>query len=571
MDEGLLNERFAKHIIDLLVAQGVDYFCCAPGSRSTPLLIAVEAHPRAKRFVHFDERGLGFHAVGFGKATRRAAAVVVTSGTAVANLLPAIIEAHNERVPLLLLTADRPPELQDCGANQTCDQIKLFQNFVRAQIALPCPSTALPERYMATTIAHAVASAMHGPVHLNCPLREPLFAALPQEILASHSMQLISSVLYPSAYTIAEWTERLFKIKRGVILCGSDHLPYTEAVFRLAEALHWPIFADILSPLRQGGAHDHLITYFDPLLKAKSDLSCDAIVQFGNRFTSKTLQQWLERQSLEFYLHVSDHTMRQDPSHLITHHIHTTPQLFCQEIAARAPEVAQEEPAPLQDYNAACRSQLTQAFEMQNTLSEPAIFHELSSLFNEEWALFLANSMPIRDANQFLAPLHPCGPIFANRGVSGIDGNIATAVGIAQGTQKPTLALIGDLTLLHDVNSLFQVANSSVPIVILVINNGGGGIFSFLPIANRRQVFEEMIAAAHTLEFSHAAELFGLPYVHLQTLEELVLTLEEQQKAPHSCLIEVTTNREQNVILHQQLIACLKFPDSAPVTPNFLH
>ncbi len=577
MDHGALNERFAKQLIDLLIAQGVTYFCCAPGSRSTPLLVAVASHPLAKRWVHFDERGLAFHALGFAKATRKPVAIIATSGTAVGNLLPASMEAYNERIPLILLTADRPPELQACGANQTCDQVRLFQNCTRFQIELPCPSSALPEDYLSTTVGQAVFSALHapqGPVHINCMFREPLIASQPVPFPTSRPSYFSESTLYPSAYTIADWRARVSQVQRGVILCGSDHLPYSEAVLRLAEALDWPIFADILSPLRTRGAHELLFTQSDPLLKAKPDIAFDAIIQFGNRFVSKTLQQWLERQSLQFYLHVSDHTMRQDPSHLITHRLQTTPQIFCQELAAQSSLPKKTETELLKKLHMSCEEAMTSYFTENLELSEPGIFHTLACLFNEEWALFLANSMPIRDANQVFAPTHPCGPIFANRGVSGIDGNIATAVGIAQGCQKPTLAIIGDLTCLHDLNSLAQMTRG-VPVVLLVINNSGGGIFSFLPISQREDLFEEMIAASHSLEFSKAAEGFGLPYYNPETLSELALILRDQRTFPQSCLIEVTTDRHKNVAIHQHLhqaiYRCLHSQSSLLETPLTLH
>lgn len=583
MNCGEKNEWFAKCLIDLLIGQGVDYFCCAPGSRSTPLAIAVFDHKLAKRFVHFDERALAFHALGFAKASRRPVAIIVTSGTAVANLLPAVIEAHHERVPLLLLTADRPFELQACGANQTCDQLRLFENFTRWQVELPSfdslSDVASAEAYLSSTVNQAVILATQspaGPVHLNCPFREPLFAKAPLSIPSTKSVHFSSSLLFPSPYSVAEWAERLQSdsIQKGVILCGSDHLPYAESIFCLAEKLNWPIFADILSPLRQVGSHDLLVTHFDPLLKVKKEIEIDAIIQFGNRFVSKTLQQWLEKQRLSFYLHVCDHMMRQDPSHLITHRLHTSPQLFAQHLCHSL--LPKEGNGRLfKEWNEKCHRVFKQELEKQERITEPGIFSLLSLALNQEFALFLSNSMPIRDANQFFAPKEPCGPLFANRGVSGIDGNIATVVGIASGTEKPTVAVIGDLSCLHDLTSLAQVSKSSYPILLLIINNQGGGIFSFLPISERQDFCEEMIAAPHPWEFQKAAELFSLPYFHPKSTNELSSLLEHLLKHPQSGLIEITTDREENVYFHQELTealnTCLNLPLSHQEIPSSLH
>ncbi|MBS0604045.1 MAG: 2-succinyl-5-enolpyruvyl-6-hydroxy-3-cyclohexene-1-carboxylic-acid synthase [Verrucomicrobia bacterium] len=579
MDTGVQNEGWASKLIDALIRQGVDYFCCAPGSRSTPLALAIANHPKAKRTVHFDERGVAFHAVGYGKATHRPAAVVATSGTAVGNLLPAVMEAYNDRVPLVLLTADRPPELRDCGANQTCDQVKLFQNHVRWQVDLPCPDERILDKYLAATISHAVAmtgACPSGPVHINCMFREPLFSHQIEREFLDRTVSFAHPQLHPTDETIEFWASILCAKREGVILAGSSTIDHSDAIFALADKLKWPVFADILASPRTFEKHPSLITHFDPILKLKTAINANAVIQFGDRFVSKTLSQWLDRQTPEFFLHVSEHTMRQDPTHLITHRVHASPQIFTRELLFALPE--QEDASWLlqwAEWDQKCKQTLADFFSSHTTLTEPGLIWEIASFLSEDWAMFLSNSMPIRDANQFFLPALRCGPIFGNRGVSGIDGNIATAAGIAQGSGRPTLAVLGDLSLLHDLTSLNYLAKVDHPIILCIVNNGGGGIFSFLPVSKRKEAFEEFIAASHELSFAPAAELFGIPYFHPESPAELGDLLFQQKKQPHSCLIEITTNRSENVRVHEHIIAslgtCLISENSPAEIPASLH
>ena len=581
MDTGVQNEIWAYKLIDALIAQGIDYFCCAPGSRSTPLALAIANHPKTRRIVHFDERGLCFHAVGFGKATKKPAIVIATSGTAIGNLMPGVMEAHYERVPLILLTADRPPELRDCGANQTCDQVKLFNNFARWQVDLPCPDPCLSDRYLASTISHALAMATcppAGPVQINCMFREPLFS-MPSSIgpiSVGHRVSFESAMQHPSEEAVNSWREILSTKRRGIIIAGSCSTDISEAVFSLAERLKWPIFADILSSLRTVEGPPALITHFDPILKLKNEISVEAIIQFGDRFVSKTLAQWLEKQTLEFFLHISDHPMRQDPSHLITHRVQSCPKIFTRKLLfALSSEHEGHWQADWHHWDQKCKQTLANFFSNQTSLTEPGIVWEIASFLSEEWSLFVGTSMPVRDANQFFLPAARCGTIFGNRGVSGIDGITATASGIASGKGKPLLALIGDLTFLHDLTSLALLSKVEQAVVLCVVNNGGGGIFSFLPVSKRKEAFEEFIVAAHEMTFQSAASLFNIPYFHPETPAEFGDLLFHQKKKPHSCIIEITTDRGENVQLHEQILfqleTCLNSANSLveiPATPH---
>jgi len=361
-----------------------------------------------------------------------------------------------------------------------------------------------------------------------------------------------------------------------VIIVGSCSTDISEAVFLLAERLKWPIFADILSSLRTVEGPPSLITHFDPILKLKNEISADAVIQFGDRFVSKTLSQWLEQQTFEFFLHISDHPMRQDPSHLITHRVQTCPKIFTHKLLfSLSSEYEDHWRADWHYWDQSCKQTLADFFSAQTALTEPGLVWEIASFLSEDWCLFVGTSMPVRDANQFFLPACACGTIFGNRGVSGIDGIIATACGIAKGKDKPVLALIGDLTFLHDLTSLALLSKLKQPVILCVVNNGGGGIFSFMPISKRKEVFEEFIAASHEITFESAACLFDIPYFHPETPAEFGDLLFHQKKQPHSCIIEITTDRTENVQLHEQIISCigtcLNSANSPVEIPSTLH
>lgn len=579
MLNGLQTEIWAKKLIDALIGQGIEYFCAAPGSRSTPLSFAIANHLKARWTVHFDERGLCFHALGYAKSAKKPAVVMATSGTAIGNLMPAIMEASNDRVPLIILSADRPPELRDCGANQTVDQVKLFNNFVRWQIDLPCPDRQLSDRYLASVISQAVLMASFppaGPVHLNCMFREPLLHTQPEQGFLSQQIHIAPPELKPSEIAIAEWQQKLTTKRRGVILVGSSPSDLSDAVISLAHRLQWPIFADIFSSLRNKAPYSEVISHFDPILKIKARTPVDAVIQFGDRFVSKVLAQWLEKQNLDFYLQVAEQPLRNDPMHRVTHRVISAPQEFAQELKKRLPQV--KETSWLEqwcDWDKRCQETLSDLFLDDAKLTEPAVIRHIARFLSKDWNLFLANSMPVRDANQFFFSSSGCGTIFGNRGVSGIDGNIATICGLAEGNAKATLGVIGDLAFLHDINSLALMAKAKQPIVLCVINNGGGGIFSFLPVAKRKEAFEEFIAASHEIQFESAAKLFNIPYFHPQTPAELTDLLFQQQTTPQTCIVEMTTDRVQNVHVHEQILkaigTCLSSADSPLEIPATLH
>ncbi len=553
-DIGLQNEQSCRLIVDQLVRQGVRYFCLSPGSRSTPLALAAAAHPEVTATVHFDERGTGFHALGYAKAAKLPAAIIVTSGSAVGNLFPAVMEAAYAHLPLIVLTADRPPELRDTGSNQTADQVKFFGEYVRWSVDLPCPTEEIHNAYIGTTIAQAVfrsMSAPKGPVHLNCMLREPLCTSMQAStpILESTHYEHTESV--PAQTTLQHWADLLTSEEKGIIVVGNLASKYAlSSICELAEALNWPIFADIFSGLRSEGSSANLIPYYDLILKTTPDLKAHTVLHFGDRLISKSLLDWISACHPQHYFLVADYPNRYDPKHQVTHRLCCDPALFAKQILPLiAPKSANSWTETLKVRGTQIEQELSKIFSEKKSLTEPGLAYLLSQLLSENWAVFFSNSMPVRDADFFLFPKQPIGPLFGSRGLSGIDGNIATAIGIAQGAQMPTLAILGDLAFLHDLNSLALLKKVKHPVILLVINNDGGGIFSFLPVAGKKEAFEDFFAAAHGLTFEKAAALFDIPYLKLQSTQEL----EEAVLKKTSCVLEMTTNRLENHAFHQEI------------------
>ena len=551
-----LSERLIEH----LFLQGVETFCVAPGSRSSPLALAVARHPLAQHQIHYDERGLAFYALGRAKAARKPVALLVTSGTAVGNILPAVMEASYDHVPLILLTADRPAELRECGANQTVDQVKLFAPYVRYAADLPLSDAAFPSRSLASLLAHAVYLSQFpspGPVHLNCMLREP-FSLQPLDA---------EEPIFPPCWekpllclphkTVEKWAAECARIQRGLVLVGAlPHDTETKSLLTLAEKCGWPIFPDILSQLRTT-QHTHVISYFDVLIKAEYTQPVEAVLHIGGRTLSKATAAWLQQQKLAFYLHISSYPERIDPYMLLTHRLHASLPDAIQQLSATLPQRAID-PSWVCFWKEASEKIHTELPSLLAEPSEPGIIRQIAQHASEQMGLFLANSMPIRDAEMFLPPMEIPFYFFGNRGVSGIDGNIATAIGILHSLHRPMIALLGDLSFLHDINSLALLAKAPQPLCLIVINNGGGGIFSFLPVSKEKEHFEKFVATAHNYTLGSAAALFDIPYQKIDTLAVLESALQKFKKNKQPLLLEITTDRKENHILHEQIVKKIK-------------
>jgi 2-succinyl-5-enolpyruvyl-6-hydroxy-3-cyclohexene-1-carboxylate synthase len=573
MNASHLNQLWSQLLIEELARCGVTMIVAAPGSRSTPLALAAADSSRVRTSIHFDERGASFCALGYARATGKPAAVICTSGTAVANCFPAVIEASQDCVPLIVLSADRPPELQETGALQTIDQTAIFGEFARWAFTIPTPDLFITPSFVLSTVDQAYFRSVGtpaGPVHLNCMFREPLAPTGENADWSEYVTPLQSwfdsdrpftTYLAPKSVDLTELDAVIDTInssRNGIIVAGP--LPSWQdkrAIVDLATHLGWPVFADINSGLRSCGMDDNsILCHHDLLLRSarlRKRATPDCILQFGGTPISKPLRAYLS-ESHASWIVVNDNPFRQDSEHQVTHRVIADPVAVASALARvlvanrsnlydlllSADQVAG---VALSDF---IQSQADQSLEL-------AIAPEIFSQSDTLRAVYLATSMPIRDAEAGAGRRKDRIAVASNRGVNGIDGTVASAVGFADGLQRPVTLLIGDLALLHDLNSLALIRQSQQPITIVIINNDGGGIFSFLSVANATSHFEDYFGLPHGLTFQHAAQQFGIPYDVAHNLTEFRQHLVEVHGSHESQLIEITGNRDLNLRQHEQL------------------
>ncbi len=561
-----LNESNAKLIISELVKSSVRHFLISPGSRSTPITLAASENPLAKTIVHFDERGLAFAGLGIAKASENPACLICTSGTALANFYPAIIEASTSYTPLIILSSDRPSELRDVGANQSIDQVKMFGSYLRWEVDLLISDPHLPKDFLKGAINQACFRAKNsppGPVLINIMIREPLYIPGKRK-----SFKESESPLPQTCYVLTDRTLReddslliannLARYEKGIIIVGD--LPESqnlESIYSLAMKLQWPIFADSLSGLRSGGRDSSLIPFYNHLLQAtysSEKLIPDAVLYLGGPIVSKTLSKWLKTFAPEKFYHVANFPDRQDPSHQVTDRLEMCPTDFCQNVGyflkARSVSIWL---SLWKEYSLQIEEILRTFFEDSIQLSEP---HTLFSILNEStelYSLFFSASLPIRYADTFFFPEKPSAKVFSNRGASGIDGIIATSIGVGIGNEKPLIAFIGDLAFLHDINSLALAKSLNLPIIFVILNNSGGGLFHFLPISENRKFMDTFISAKHSLKMAEFAKAFDIPYTSPGSLSDYQITLKIALENPSLQIIEVQTNADENYLFHQQI------------------
>ncbi|WP_038037470.1 2-succinyl-5-enolpyruvyl-6-hydroxy-3-cyclohexene-1-carboxylic-acid synthase [Thermorudis peleae] len=566
---------FVGSFLDELARNGVQHLCFAPGSRSTPLVMQAARLGQLRLWDHLDERSAAFFALGMAKALHEPVALVCTSGTAAANFLPAIVEASASHIPLLVLTADRPPEVRDWGAAQTIDQIRLYGPFVKWFVDVPLPEHH-PEilRYARALAARAVMTARAcppGPVHLNFPFREPLIPATDGIALHDGRQQTDDTnrpsvcgwpaVLMADPLAVAQVVERIRAHRRGLIIAGPQPDPQLgPAIVKLASVAGYPILADPLSQVRAGPHVDTLVLdAYDALLRDETLrylLRPDFVLRVGAIPTSKALWQFLEGQPAADHVLV-DPAGWPDPSHLAHELIQAPPTPFCQAVADA---LANNQP-PLditwvkqwQEADRAARTALNAALAAMPEIAEPRLFFELAQLLPEGATLFVGNSMPVRDLDSFFPATTRSLRIVANRGVNGIDGVVSTALGVAAVSSEPVVLVIGDLSFYHDMNGLLAARRHALRATIMLLNNDGGGIFSFLPQAAYPDHFELLFGTPHGLDFRHAAALYGLHYVTPNSWPAFQSALRDSLASPGVTVIELRTERARNVALHRAL------------------
>ncbi|MBW7983680.1 2-succinyl-5-enolpyruvyl-6-hydroxy-3-cyclohexene-1-carboxylic-acid synthase [Enterobacillus tribolii] len=538
MATSVFNRRWAAVLLEALTRHGVRHVCIAPGSRSTPLTLAAAANAQFICHTHFDERGLGHLALGLAKASGEPVAVIVTSGTAVANLYPAMIEAGLTGERLVLLTADRPPELIDCGANQAIRQQGIFASHARQTLDLPRPTPDIPARWLVSAIDSAMAGLDYGALHVNCPFAEPLYGD--DEGGDDPWSQALGDWWQSGAPWLRETPRNtvpvmkqpdwfLWRQKRGVVVAGRMTAEEGVRVARWAQELGWPLLGDVLSQTGQPLSCADLWLARDD---ARDTLAqAQIVVQFGNSLTGKRLLQWQAACAPQEYWLIDPLDGRRDPAHhagrrlvaRVADWLETHP---AQPRAGWAPELTEL---------AARTRQCTQTY-LASRFGEAQAAQRLPVLLPDNGQLFVGNSLIVRLIDAF-AQLPAGYPVYSNRGASGIDGLISTLAGVQRATAKPTLAIVGDLSALYDLNALALLRHVSAPTVLIVVNNNGGAIFSMLPTpAAERERFYLM---PQNVEFRHAAAMFSLGYACPQSWDELEQSVAQAWGRTGTTLIEL--------------------------------
>jgi 2-succinyl-5-enolpyruvyl-6-hydroxy-3-cyclohexene-1-carboxylate synthase len=585
-----------RAFVDELSRAGITDAVICPGSRSTPLALALRAHPGFRCRVLLDERAAGFFALGLAKASRRPVAVLCTSGTAAANLAPAVIEAFHGRVPLVVLTADRPPELRDRGAPQTIDQLRLYGSQVKWFVDVPVVGSGAEElahvRSLAGRAAATALAAPRGPVHLNFALREPLIPARPLGRLADdpRDSQLlvqeggsfagaISGLPVLWSGDMAALADRLAATERGLILAGSQDDPDLPAALdRLAAATGYPVLADPLSQVRVGRHARSLVVATGDLL-ARPGRWIDAhrpelVIRFGAMPTSKPILQMLQA-TRPAMLVVDGGGGWREPTLLPATFVHADEALLADGLAAelRGRRGVQDSAAATSHWTADWLAADRAAADAQagwlarppasTEPFEPRPFSLLTDLMPDGGIIWAGSSMPVRDMDSYL----PSGPreirCYSNRGANGIDGVVSSALGAAAADTGPVVLVVGDISFLHDLNALVAARLHHLSATIVLINNDGGGIFSFLPQAamddpgvGLPDAYEELFGTPHGIDFGPIVRALGAEY-SVAGPAELGDALARSIGAAGVRVIEIRTDRARNLALHQEATAAV--------------
>ena len=530
------NATWAANLVSGLVANGVADAVVSPGSRNTPLVLALDAALGDRTHVVLDERSAGFVALGLARASGRPVVLACTSGSAAAHYYPAVVEAYYSRIPLIVVTADRPPELHHNGAGQTIEQERLFGRFVEWFADLGVPSGETEPRTWAHAAAQAVSKAV-GPVHLNVCFREPLW-----EAAASYAAPSTPALAIVRSSGSASF--QLPESSRGVIVCGpraAGRFPSADAAFgtavhALAERLGWPVLADASSGVRC----DASITAYDALLRASAfadSMRPQVVVSFGQRPASKALSTWLDASSAT---HILVNDTIHDPAVVAHQLVIADPTAFCEAQRGSGtgwlPVWRKAESAARRALDRVC----------SDGLWEGSIARTLGRTLPANALLHVASSMPVRDLESFAQRVPN---VVSNRGANGIDGTIASACGAALAWDGPVVALLGDLAFVHDLGSLVTARALGVDVTLVVVDNAGGGIFDFLPIgASETRVMGKYFTTAQPVDVSALASAAGFTVTRVENAAEL-----ESALASHGGqrLVHVVVPRERNVARHR--------------------
>jgi 2-succinyl-5-enolpyruvyl-6-hydroxy-3-cyclohexene-1-carboxylate synthase len=555
--------NYLQRFIEGLISSGVTQAVISPGSRSTPLALLLHRQKQITTFIEVDERSAAFFALGLSKASRKPVALLCTSGTAAANYYPAICEANASQVPLVVLTTDRPHELRQVGAPQAMDQLQLFQNHVKLFVEMALPegsATMLDYAYWQGAKAAATACQLPaGPVHLNFPLREPLLPDLTQKLQVKQKTMILAGKQQLSEEQLTTCVNQ-WQGKKGVLIVGGSHsLVEAEQFVTLAEALNWPLISDPLANITTCGKTSPLIMSNADLFiqAALSDVQPEVVLRFGPLPVSKNTMFWLQTLDVKqtaIYL-VDEIGQWQDQLKQAQVVIQAEEQAFVQAILTKIQKQTNEEWSQLWTEQQRVTGEFLAEAAGLKELNETSASVLVHQKMVKNGQLFVSNSNAIRFLDRFTVAAGQGYQLFGNRGINGIDGVVSTALGMcAIQPEQQNVLLIGDLALYHDMNGLLAAKRYQLPLTIVLLNNNGGGIFSFL---SQRQLteadFEPIFGTPIDLDFSIVAQLYNAAYAKVESLEQLATLLEETQKAPKFQLIEVVGDRQDNVQLYEEI------------------
>ena len=557
--------RYTANFIDELVISGLSDIVISPGSRSTPISVLCHAHPGLKDWILIDERSAAYFALGLAKKTQKPVALVCTSGTAAANYYPAIVEAYQARVPLIVLTADRPHELRGVGAPQTIDQIHMFGSFVKESLEMALPeATEEMLYYVRSRAAKTIRLSKQenaGPVHLNFPFREPLMPDMDLNNLWGTGGEPYNPVFEGkkrlSSDALTKLKETMVNNEKGMIVCGpQDSKEQIASLITLSEKLQIPILTDPLSQLRSGKhSKDNIVSCYDAVFRdeaIRGQLKPDYIIRFGAMPISKSYRFFVE-QHKDVLQYVVEHDKDiREPVNTRSIYLFTDSTALCEDLLDQLPFKQANSWITLW-------KQMEQDAQLLLTADDTAHLTEGEAVrivceeIPNQGNLFVSNSMPVRDLDTFLLPGLKEMTVFGNRGASGIDGIISSAAGIAAGSNEHVTLIIGDLSFYHDLNGLFSIFKYKLSMTIVLINNNGGGIFSFLPQAKEANAFEALFGTPMDLDFEKVTEMYGGSFSRTSEKERFKQIYSDSCQVKGLHVIEVVTDRQENVNWHKDL------------------
>lgn len=568
------NTFWTENFFDRLVKLGVTTVCISPGSRSTPLTLSAASNKKLRSFVSIDERSSAFFALGFAKASGKPVVVVTTSGTATAELYPAIIEAYQQRIPLIVCTADRPPELVGKGANQTINQDNLYSNHIRFYKNAELPSASASEVKRIRKLAEeAYLKSLEGPVHINFPFQKPFEPESYTDEFSNQSLKLIENlkskekILYEAEQKIdkilyKEILTAMRNAQRGLIVVGPMKFDNNEKkkILSLAEKLNYPVIADACSQFRFGNKSGNVITSYEVFLRNNDFIKLntpDVILQFGSTPSSKAIEIFFGKIKTKRYV-INARGDIYDPWNSASGVFKCSPTLFCEIVKSDI-----QKGFKLQGKNylknfinteEICQKEKERIIYQSAFPNEGRIIPEILKIIPANTQIMISNSMPVRDFDYFAEKTDKNIVIHSNRGASGIDGIISTALGIRKSSNKPVLLITGDMAFYYDLNALLTANKYKIPLVIVLINNNGGGIFGMLPVSGYGRKYREYFLSPHNLDFSTIIKGFNGKHKLIKNWKDLQKSVNKALNEKQFTVLEIKTDIETSVDLRKKYI-----------------